>query len=58
MVYNSKQATIQWAQNKKKKEKKKKSKKRQRFRIKKEEKKEHLGPVVRKFVYRYVESTL
>lgn len=42
----------------KKKEKKKKSKKRQRFRIKKEEKKEHLGPVVRKFVYRYVESTL
>lgn len=58
MVYNSKQATIQWAQKKKKKEKKKKSKKRQRFRIKKEEKKEHLGPVVRKFVYRYVESTL
>ena len=56
MVYNSKQATIQWAQKKKKK--KKKSKKRQRFRIKKEEKKEHLGPVVRKFVYRYVESTL
>ena len=48
MVYNSKQATIQWAQKKK----------RQHFRIKKEETNKHLGPVVRKFVDRYVESTL
>jgi len=54
MVYNSKQATIQWAQKNKRKEKKK----RQHFRIKKEETNKHLGPVVRKFVDRYVESTL